>query len=185
MDVDNYIAACSTPAFSFYFCNTPGNSTVQGVELQGMYDTGYVFAGLSYTFTHTDLPAQTDGFGAHSYLPEHTLVTSAGVRLFDRRVTLGGRVSHFSKSDVGAINVGGFYASRYMPGYTLVDFFSTYKVTDNLELGFNINNLFDKNYTEALTTAFFEGPNCYGSNLPGCNDTGMGRTFYLTAKARF
>jgi hemoglobin/transferrin/lactoferrin receptor protein len=185
MDVDNYIAACSTPAFSFYFCNTPGNSTVQGVELQGMYDTGYVFAGLSYTFTHTDLPAQTDGFGAHSYLPEHTLVTSAGVRLFDRRVTLGGRVSHFSKSDVGAINVGGFYAGRYMPGYTLVDFFSTYKVTDNLELGFNINNLFDKNYTEALTTAFFEGPNCYGSNLPGCNDTGMGRTFYLTAKARF
>lgn len=187
MDVANYIAACSTPLGSFYFCNTPGNSTVQGVELQGMYDAGYVFAGLSYTYTHTDLPSQTDGFGAHSYVPEHTVVTSGGVRLLDRRVTLGGRVSYFSESDVGAINVGpgGFYASRYMPGYTLVDFFSTYKVTDNFELGFNIDNLFDKDYTPALTTAFFDGPNCYGSNIPGCNDTGMGRTFYLTAKAQF
>jgi hemoglobin/transferrin/lactoferrin receptor protein len=191
MDVDNYIAACSTPLpvgrGTQYFCNTPGNSTVQGVELQSMYDAGYFFAGLSYTYTHTDLPSQTDGFGAHSFVPEHTVVTSAGVRLLDRRVTLGGRVSYFSESDVGEINVGpnGFYVSRYMPGYTLVDFFSTYKVTENFELGFNIDNVFNEDYTPALTTAFFDGPNCYGSNIPGCNDTGMGRTFYLTAKAQF
>jgi hemoglobin/transferrin/lactoferrin receptor protein len=185
MDVADYIAACMTQMGAVYFCNTPGNSQVQGVELQGMYDAGYVFAGLSYTYTHTDLPSQTDGFGAHSYLPEHTVVTSAGVRLFDRRMTLGGRVSYFSESDVGEQNVGGFYGSRFMPAYTLVDFFSSYKVTENLEVGFNINNLFDTNYTDALTTAFFSGPNCYGSNLPGCNDTGMGRTFFLTAKAQF
>lgn len=189
MDVNNYIASCSTPfpvgRGTNYFCNTPGNSTVQGVELQGMYDAGYFFAGLSYTYTHTDLPSQTDGFGAHSFVPEHTVVTSAGVRLLDRRVTLGGRVSYFSESDVGDINVGGFYASRYMPGYTLVDFFSTYKVTENFELGFNIDNVFNEDYTPALTTAFFDGPNCYGSNIPGCNATGMGRTFYLTAKAQF
>lgn len=184
-NVSDYIAACSTMFGSMYFCNAEGNSTVQGVELQSMYDAGYVFAGLSYTYTHTDLPSQVDGFGAHSYLPEHTLVTSAGVRLLDRKLTLGGRVSYFSESDVGATNVGGFYASQFMPGYTLVDFFSSYKVTENIELGFNISNLFDKEYTEALTTAFFDGPNCYGSNLPGCNDTGMGRTFYLTAKAQF
>ena len=150
-----------------------------------MYDAGYAFAGLSYTFTHTDLPPQTDGFGAHSALPDHTVVTSAGVRLLDRKLTLGGRVSYFSESDVGANNVGGFYASQFMPAYTLVDFFSSYKVTENFQVDFNINNLFNKDYTDALTTAFFDGPNCYGSNLPGCNDTGMGRTFFVTAKARF
>jgi hemoglobin/transferrin/lactoferrin receptor protein len=121
-----------------------------------MYDAGYFFAGLSYTYTHTNLPAQTDGFGAHSYVPEHTLVTSAGVRLLDRRATPG-RVSYFSESDVGDINVGGFYAGRYMPGYTLVDFFSTYKITENFELGFNIDNVFNEDYTPALTTAFFDG----------------------------
>lgn len=185
MNVDNYIASCTTTLGSNYFCNTEGISTVQGVELQGMYDAGYFFAGLSYTYTHTNLPSQTDGFGAHSYVPEHTVVTSAGVRLLDRRVTLGGRVSYFSESDVGDMNVGSFYASKYMPGYTLVDFFSTYKVTENFELGFNIDNVFNEDYTPALTTAFFDGPTCYGSNFPGCNSTGMGRTFYLTAKAQF
>ncbi len=112
-------------------------------------------------------------------------MTSAGVRLLDRKLTLGGRVSYFSESDVGANNVEGFYASQFMPAYTLVDFFSSYKVTENFQVDFNINNLFNKDYTDALTTAFFDGPNCYGSNLPGCNDTGMGRTFFVTAKARF
>jgi len=191
MDVDNYIASCSTglPVRrpTQYFCNTPGNSTVQGVELQGMYDAGYFFGSLSYTYTHSELPSQTDGFGAHSFVPEHTVVTSAGVRLLERRVTLGGRVSYFSESDVGAVNVGpnGFYASRYMPGYTLVDFFSSYKITENFELGLNIDNVFNEDYSSALTTAFFDGPNCYGSNQPGCNASGMGRTFYLTAKAQF
>lgn len=185
MDVEDYIAACATTGGQMYFCNTPGNSTVQGVELQGTYDAGYIFAGLSYTYTHTDLPAQTDGLGAHSNLPEHTVVASGGVRLLDRRLTLGGRISHFSESDVGTQNVGGFYASQFMPGYTLVDLFSSYKVTETFEVGFNINNVFDKEYTEALTTPFFDGPNCYGSNLPGCNDSGMGRTYFLTAKAQF
>lgn len=191
MNVDDYIASCSTPfpvgQGTNYFCNTDGISKVQGVELQSMYDAGYFFAGLSYTYTDTNLPSQQDGFGAHSFVPKHTVVTSAGVRLLDRRVTLGGRVSYFSESDVGDINVGpnGFYASRYMPGYTLVDFFSTYKITENFELGFNVDNMFNEDYTPALTTAFFDGPNCYGSNIPGCNATGMGRTFYLTAKAQF
>ncbi|MDP1910076.1 MAG: TonB-dependent receptor, partial [Hyphomicrobium sp.] len=55
MDVENYIAACSSGG-SRYFCNTPGTSNVQGVELQSMYDAGMVFAGASYTYTHTDLP---------------------------------------------------------------------------------------------------------------------------------
>lgn len=184
MNVEDYIAACSLGG-AMYFCNVPGNSTVQGVELQGMYDAGYVFAGLSYTYTNTDLPSQTDGLGAHSYLPEHTVVASGGVRLLDRKLTLGGRVSYFSESDVGAVNVGGFYASQFMPAYTLVDFFSSYKVTENLEVGFNVNNLFDEEYTGALTTPVFDGRNCYGSNLPGCNAIGMGRTYFLTAKAQF
>ena len=72
MDVADYVAACFTDMGAAYFCNAPGNSQVQGVDLQGMYDAGYAFAGPSYTFTHTDLPPQTDGFGAHSALPSTT-----------------------------------------------------------------------------------------------------------------
>ena len=43
MDVENYITACSVPgtrARSSFFCNAPGTSQVQGVELEGMYDAG-------------------------------------------------------------------------------------------------------------------------------------------------
>jgi hemoglobin/transferrin/lactoferrin receptor protein len=197
MDVENYIVACGVAyvaptgpgmgraASANYFCNAPGTSTVQGVELQSMYDTGFAFSGFSYTYTHTDLPSQTDGFGAHSFLPEHTIVASGGLRFFDQKLTIGGRVSHFSESFVGNVNVGGFYASPYMPGYTLVDLFSSYKFEQGLEMGLNVDNLFDTDYTPALSTAFFNGATCYGSNLPGCNDTGMGRTVYLTAKAQF
>jgi hemoglobin/transferrin/lactoferrin receptor protein len=186
MDVDNYIAACFTQRGAVYFCNASGNSQVQGVELQGMYDAGYFFAGLSYTYTQTDLPPQTDGFGAHSYLPDNIFVTSAGVRLLDRKLTLGGRVSYFSESDVGDVNVGTpYYTSQLMPGYTIVDFFSSYKITENFEVGFNINNLLDEEYTDALTTAYLYRGTCFGGNASNCEDTGMGRTFFVTAKAQF
>ncbi len=44
---------------------------VNGVELEGMYDAGYVFAGLSYTYLDTTCLLSCNGAGAHSYLPEH------------------------------------------------------------------------------------------------------------------
>lgn len=194
MDVENYIVACGVayigprgPTTANYFCNAPGTSTVEGVEVQGMYDTGYAFAGLSYTYTHTSLPSQTDGFGAHSYLPEHTLVGTLGTRLLNEKLTLGTRVSYFSESYVGDVNVGAFYTAPYMPGYTVVDLFSSYKFNDGLLVGLNVDNLFDESYSPALsTTQGFPGsPTCFGSNAPGCNTTGMGRTVYFTAKAQF
>ncbi len=193
MDIDNYVTGCqlNTPMGPrFYFCNARGTSVVQGVELQGMYDAGYAFSGFSYTYTNTDLPSQIDGFGAHSYLPDHTAVLSGGVRLLDRKLTLGGRVSYFSESFIGDINAGSAaqrapYGNAYMPGYTLVDFFSSYKFDQGVELGFNVNNVFDEVYTPALSTTFSEGAKCYGSNQVGCIDSGIGRTFFMTAKAQF
>ena len=193
MEIDNYVTGCQLNTAMgprFYFCNARGISVVQGVELQGMYDAGYAFSGFSYTYTNTDLPSQIDGFGAHSFLPDHTAVLSGGVRLLDRKLTLGGRVSYFSESYIGAINAGtpaqrAPYGSPYMPGYTLVDFFSSYKFDQGIELGFNVNNVFDEVYTPALSTTFTEGTKCYGSNQVGCIDSGIGRTFFLTAKAQF
>ncbi len=194
MEIENYVTGCQIPVPRaspvFYFCNARGISVVQGVEVQGMYDAGYAFTGFSYTYTNTDLPSQIDGFGAHSFLPDHTAVLSGGVRLLDRKLTLGGRVSYFSESYIGAINAGtpaqrAPYGSPTMPGYTLVDFFSSYKFDQGVELGFNVNNVFDEVYTPALSTTFSEGTKCYGSNQVGCIDSGIGRTFFLTAKAQF
>jgi hemoglobin/transferrin/lactoferrin receptor protein len=193
MDIDNYITACAFPGGggSVYFCNARGISTVQGVELQSMYDAGFFFAGASYTYTQTDLPSQQAGFGAPNYVPEHVAIGSAGIRVLDRKLMLGGRVSYFTETDVGTINSTPGpgqpppYASRYMPGYTLVDFFSNYTFSQNLDFGFNVTNLFDEDYTPGQSTTFSYNGQCYGSNSAGCNTTGMGRTLYVTARARF
>ena len=191
MDVENYITGCGSPT---KFCNSTGTANVQGIELQGMYDAGGAFAGLSYTYTDTNLPSQLNGAGAHSYLPEHILVATGGLRFLDQKLTVGARVSYFSESYVGDINVGppGFasYAGPFMPGYALVDLFTSYKFDNGFEIGATVVNLFDADYTPALTTPIVPfGPttptNCYGSNFPNCSDSGRGRTFLFTAKAQF
>lgn len=186
MDVENYVTGCGVQP-KVYFCNAKGTSQVRGVELQGMYDTGGAFLGLSYSYTTADLPSQVDGLGAHSYLPEHVLTATGGLRFLDQRLTLGTRVSYTSDSTVGGINVfpGSSYASATMPGYTLVDLFTSYKFDNGLELGAAVINLFDLDYTPALTTPFTADTGCFGGNAAGCNDAGRGRTVLFTAKAQF
>ena len=97
MDVDNYItASCAVvdPIFGLVNCsyiNNLGVSKVEGVELEGTYDAGYVFAGLSYSHNNTTLPSQMDGLGLHSYLPGDVTTITAGLRFFNERLTVGGR----------------------------------------------------------------------------------------------
>ncbi len=171
MDVENYITGFALPPQGpgqppVQFRNAPGTSDVQGVELEGKYDTGFAFAGFSYTYTNTNLPSQLNGAGAHSFLPEHILVATGGLRFLDQRLVVGGRVSYFSESFVGDVNVGPLipagpggpiavttYGAPFMPGYTLVDLFTSYKLADAIEIGATVTNLLDVDYTPALTTA--------------------------------
>jgi len=187
MNVEDYITAMTTAQWN-YFYNTPGTSKVSGVEVQSMYDAGYVFAGLSYTYTNIDLPSQVNGFGAGTYVPDHVVVGSLGVRLLDEKLTIGGRVSYFGKTAVGEPNVGSFYDKPYMPSYTLVDLYSSYQIYEGLDVGLNVDNLFDLEYSPAGSTTLgspFGGPTCFGNDRPTCNGSGMGRTVYATVKAQF
>ncbi len=187
MDVEDYIATMTTSTYN-YFYNTPGTSKVQGVELQSMYDARFVFAGLSYTYTDIDLPSQTNGFGAATFVPDHVIVGSLGVRLLDEKLTIGGRVSYFGQTAVGDPNVGSFYDKPYMPSYTLIDLYSSYQVYKGLDVGLNVDNLFDLDYSPAQSTTQgnpFGGATCFGNDRPTCNASGMGRTIYATVKAQF
>ena len=183
LDVENYILACRPTSTVTFFCNVPGTSAVQGVELQAMYDARYAFAGLSYTYTDSDLPPQSNGFGAQSYLPDHVLTLTGGLRFFDQKLTVGTRVFIASEAFVGLVNNP---TDPYTDGYTLVDLFSSYKLDSGLELGATVTNLFDVTYTPATSTP--PSSTC-GSFIPGVcppgPDTGRGRTFLLTAKAQF
>jgi len=172
-DSENYITATLTPLGQVYFINTPGTSRVQGVELQGMYDSGFFFAGMSYTWSDTSLPSQINGFGAQSYLPDHVISASAGVRLLDERWTLGARGYHASDAYVGVINNP---TDPYTDGYTLLDLFTNYKLTPDIELGATMTNVFDVAFTPATSTPATGG---------FTGDTGRGRTTLFTVRAKF
>ena len=171
-NVDNYVTA--NMAGGVHFFNNPGTSVVQGVELQGAYDAGFAFASLGYTYTHSDLPSQVNGFGAQSYLPDHIFTGTVGARFFDQHLTVGSRIYAVSKSYVGEINVAAG-DDPHEKGYATVDLFANYLFDNGFELNANVTNLFDRSYTPALSTS----PGSAGI------DTGRGRTFLVTAKARF
>ena len=121
MNVEDYIVSCSAangappPTTVNFFCNADGETPVQGVEVQADYDAGYVFAGLAYTYSKSDLPPQTPGNGASQYMPDHNLVLTGGIRLADQRVTLGGRAYFVSGADDPS------EASGRRDGYNLLD----------------------------------------------------------------
>jgi hemoglobin/transferrin/lactoferrin receptor protein len=183
LDVENYIVG---DLFAGKFLNIAGISQVRGFEVEGKYDAGFFFGSLAYTHMDTSLPPQMGGLGSPNYMPEHTAVLTVGLRLMEQRLTVGGRISYFSETDVGANNVGFFYESQFMPGYTLVDLFSSYRLDNGLELGVTATNLFDIHYTSTTATPFGIGTaNCFGSNFAGCHDSGRGRTVLFTAKLKF
>jgi hemoglobin/transferrin/lactoferrin receptor protein len=188
MDVDNYVTSCFTDygfgIFSIYFCKVPGKSTVKGVELQGTYDAGYVFAGLTYTHTQTNLPSQQDGFGFHSYLPDDIATITGGVRLLDQKLEIGARTYITSKSFLGLPNFTPD-GSQFLPGYTTVDLFSSYKVTEDVTAALLITNLMDVAYTPALSAGGTGQVNSSGATIGVPTETGRGRTFLLTTRAQF
>lgn len=180
-EIDNYIIGVQRPGgagFFQYFTNVPGVSDVQGVELQGMYDSGLFFAGLSYTWTDTNLPPQQNGLGGYSFLPDHVVTLSGGVRLLDERWTLGARLFHASDAFIGANNTAQvpIAVGDHTKGYTLVDLYTSYKLTPDIEIGATMTNVFDVGFTPATSTTTTGG---------FAGETGRGRTTLFTARARF
>ncbi|MCA1442825.1 TonB-dependent receptor [Ensifer sp. IC4062] len=172
--VENYItAALGGGGMQVFFVNNPGVSTVQGFELQAAYDAGYVFGNLAYTHTDSELPSQINGFGVQSFLPDDIFSATIGARFLDeQRLTVGSRFYAVSNAFIGEVNAPS--GSPFVAGYGLVDLFANYKFENGFELTGSVTNLFDKTYTPASSTI-----------AGNAVDTGRGRTFLVTAKARF
>jgi hemoglobin/transferrin/lactoferrin receptor protein len=181
-DVDDYIVGqIANTMFGpfFFYNNVEGTSQVDGVEVEANYDSGFVFAGISYTYTNTNLPSQINGLGAQSYLPDQILTLTGGFRLLQERLTVGARGTFASQAYNGAdqvpFNANGDPSDPFSDGYALLDLYTNYKLDSGLELGANLTNVFDVAYTPALSTP--------ATNFSG--DTGRGRTVLFTARAQF
>jgi hemoglobin/transferrin/lactoferrin receptor protein len=150
-DVDDFITSETVPvrlgsACSFSplgFCVQYQNALgaeIKGFELEGYYDAGRYFAGLSLSIIDGH-EIQRDGTRRDlATIPASTVTADLGMRFLERRLTIGGEVQ-FAEAPKG---------SSFAEDYTLVNLYANYQATENLRLDFRVDNLFDKKYVIPL-----------------------------------
>jgi hemoglobin/transferrin/lactoferrin receptor protein len=97
-----------------------------------------------------------------------------GMRAMDGKLTLGLRGTAASEGYAGV-------SQPVTEGYALLDFFSSYKLTSNVELGLKVDNVFDLAYSPYTTTPLTSSDPLN----PNTMEQGRGRTVLLTAKSQF
>ncbi|MCZ8547668.1 TonB-dependent hemoglobin/transferrin/lactoferrin family receptor [Mesorhizobium qingshengii] len=123
---------------------------INGFELEGVYDAGWGYAGLSASITngHT---ISYDGIRADlATIPSSQVTAQLGLRFLEDKLTVGGEVQYNGKPKGNAV----------ARDYTLVNAFASYEATDNLKVDFRADNLFDVKYANPLngstTVAVYE-----------------------------
>lgn len=162
------------------FVNADGDTTMKGLELEGNYDAGAWWFGSAATWLETEWPSKTQVFSnelgstkgeifaiAGEVPPRFKVSVDAGIRLFDRRVTLGARVNHVTPNLSRSIDENGNFRELTDP-YTTLDLHASFKVNDHATLNLTVDNATDRMYVPA--TGSYIAP---------------GRTFLASMKARF
>lgn len=147
-DIDDFITAkCVVNATMCWFENAPGTSRLSGFEVDASYDFGWGFAGIAYSRNRSDLQFGDGigGMGEPSRLPDDTMTLTGGVRLLDRKLTLGARMNDVSK---GTLIEGGSWETS---AYKTYDLFMNYQPSDRLNLFANVTNLTNVQYIPALS----------------------------------
>jgi hemoglobin/transferrin/lactoferrin receptor protein len=167
-DIENYISTGlvtmeETGREHTAYVNVDGSTIMKGVELEASYDAGDWYGGLSYTWLHTDF-GDSYSYNGTSYdvapsvifvPPEHKFTLDAGVRLLERKLTLGGRMSYVGGTSP---NIGLLTASYVTKDYAVFDLYGSYQFNDNLTLRAAINNVTDLAYVPALGTTSLPAP---------------------------
>lgn len=152
--------------------------TFHGFELSGSYDMGPAFlelSGTKYTFIETCHFGSfrryecTDYGIAASYVnnmipPKWHASATLGARLLSRKLTLGVRGTFMGErtptpayNDQGVVTQG---SASPVPWhrYTLWDLFASYKVNERLSVDFNVDNVTDRYYLDALSLGLVPAP---------------------------
>ena len=144
------------PVFTF---DNLDRASFSGIELSGSYDTGVFFMDAALTY-YTDVEFCRYGLCNDStieqdYAVAHvpadvSLSLTAGMRLFDEKLTVGGRVIHNGKRLLGVPSSGDRQRTPMWLPYTTVDAFASYKLNDNFIVDVQAQNLFDRYYVDAM-----------------------------------
>ncbi|MEM5552873.1 TonB-dependent receptor [Pseudoalteromonas neustonica] len=108
--------------------------------------------------------------------PQKSVAAILGVKFLDDSLDIGTRITYTGKPDTdydSKLSWQNYHGSApHVPtvAYTLIDAYINYKITDNMDVNFNIANLTNEFYLDALALSLIAGP---------------GRTSQLTFTARF
>jgi hemoglobin/transferrin/lactoferrin receptor protein len=164
----------------------------RGVELELDYDAGFAFGRLAYSRQHTDQPTSiaSTSFGAGDIteLPKQYLTLDTGMRFIDSALVVGAMVKYTGKTKRISPNFDldettSAVLKEDMPQIpTILDLYSTYQVTQNLLLKFNVQNVMDRDYSEALNKMNMSPVQ---GDTDTAGNTARGRTFIFGGEVRF
>ena len=152
--------------------NMPGKTKLSGFEIEAGYDAGIAYANLAYTQAKTKTPMGWSA-GMHvqsDWLPKHYYTLDAGVRLFDQKLVLGGKMRYTSSSEYAKWD----YQVGKQPSYKIFDLYGSYEINRNSQAFFTIENVTNRAYRVAQSG---EGP--------GTDETGRGRTLNVGININF
>ncbi|MFT4116028.1 TonB-dependent receptor domain-containing protein [Bradyrhizobium sp.] len=160
-------------------------ASFNGYELSTRYEiAGFAadFAANYYTKVEYCVTEDTCGnmslygdYATNHVPPKYTLDLKLSQKLFDDKLTVGGRAYHVgpraaAHGDVTAQGYSAFITQIQWKPYTLVDVFADYKIDDNYTASVRVENLTDQFYIDPLGLLPQPGP---------------GRTFYASLTGRF
>lgn len=188
----------------------------QGVELELNYDMGYFYSRLAYSWQEFNQPFSETyagdnvgfGFSRPSALPQDYGTFDIGARFYDESIIIGSIIKYTGK----AKRISPITTDRD-PNYELNDPFaaaipsqdlpriptiwdlyiawnpSNFKWGKYFNMRFEIQNLLDSNYMDALN-AFNSAPSqggydANGNNIYLFNNAARGRTYIISAQLRF
>jgi hemoglobin/transferrin/lactoferrin receptor protein len=145
--------SCNPANATFQYQNV-AQATLEGVEIEGMYDARSWFLGVAAQ--HIRGTNEQTGEGLYS-VPADRVTLTAGFRAFDQRLIAGGRVHLVAAQDRVPEAFQGSAVITPSEAYTTVDLFGQYTLNDNAVLNVNVDNLLDVDYR----------PYLYQQNSPG------------------
>lgn len=173
-NVDNYIAmgtidldGSDQTGYTAYV-NLDGKTPMKGVELEANYDAGRYYVGGSFSYLDAEY-ASTYTYNGTSYTtssyvlfvpPKTKFTIDGGIRFFEEKLTLGGRVSYYGAADksIGGENSEALASSFHTGDYTLFDIYGSYKFNPKTALRFAVNNLTDVRYIPAMGLSTYPAP---------------------------
>jgi len=175
------IERCVGAAVCWYdsamWINVPGTTRMSGVELEGGYDAGFAYANFSYTHAKTRTPVGSFvGGGGNAdidILPEDYGMIDLGVRLFEEKLTLGGKARYVGKGTYATISFTSPQPTfTEVPAHILYDLYGSYAFSQGSRVFFSVENVANKVYAVPLSG-------------DGVQLAGRGRTFIAGFSTKF